>query len=655
MTNIKIGTKLGPYEIEVKSEFIKDEQSTVCPVCCDTHKSVSGAKDRCGSMNLGKGTYHCNRCGVGGVVITDRSFVDTHNRIKAMETKFAKSDITPDYIQWLSQERSISQTTAEAMNLHVVNKTIKWDIIPEDFPDREKYVGNYYVTPCLAAFYIYKDQLINIQYRDKWKNFTFESGCDLVFFNADVIATNKIVMITEGWMDAVACREAGLTNVISVPNGATITPDEKKIFERTGMIEILSEPTLKYLDNCWDDFENVEEIVLATDDDAAGQKLMEVLRRRFVNARKRVSRINFNTLPEDPTKKRKDFNDVLKYYGKDAVISLYENRKQFGSPSVVRLKDVEAEIDRHFNGEVPKARKLGWIDMDPHFGWFPGDIIVGNGYPSNGKTTFILNALVAMAKRYNTRSLIYSPENMPPSRFLETVMEIYAGKSIDKKDRRSFMTSGGISYQEAKDWVDEFFPVAIKRTAFTLPELRELAVQENCQNLFIDPWNRMARDSKHYRSNIDQYIQDELTEQIIFGLDTGCTTIISVHPPTQEGKDRKYNKETGGFDHPSAFQAEGGKVWYSSSHVMFCVHRPPLTKETAKQTLLYVQKLKIHKYYGRPNGDLDPLIFEMITSCNRLLLNKQTPLDGDSPLQLDIYEERKRNITIADSDNDDPF
>lgn len=636
MTKVKIATKQGSYFVEVKSEYTAGFQRVICPACKDS-RSEGNTKKRDAGIEISTGKFACFHCGLkGGIITDDKKFVDSRQLVRPMLINFGdRIDISPEWVSWLKEVRNISAETASKLNLHTVTKSIMWEKVPENFPDRDQYVGKFVPTVCLAAFYVYKDILVNVQYRDMWKNFAFEAGGDLIFFNADVIVQNKIVMITEGWMDTVACCEADICNVISVPNGTSITPDEKKMFEKNGTIEILSEPILKYLDNCMDDFKDVEEIVLATDSDAAGQKLQEVLKRRFTILGKKVSKINFNQLPEEVGKKKKDFNDVLTHYGKEAIVALYENRERFRSGSVVRLNDVKDKIVSHYETGVQMARKLGWKDLDPHFGYFVGDVIIGNGYPGMGKTVFNQNIMTAMSIRYNTRHLIYSPENYPPEMFYESMIEMYSGKSLNKISRRSFQNKEGMSFDEATTWVDEHFILANKRTPFSLPELRDLAITENCQNLFVDPFNRVVRSSKYRGASIDQYIQEELTEQIAFGLDTNCSTIISVHPPTQDGKDRKYDKD-GGFDHPSMFQAEGGKVWSSSAHVMYCVHRPPFDKnkpETFTQTFLYVQKLKNHKLYGTPTWDKDPLIFEMIVACNRLFLNQQSPLG--------IYDKKK--------------
>ena len=65
-------------------------------------------------------------------------------------------------------------------------------------------------------------------------------------------------------MDVLALHEAGITNAISVPNGATLNTNN-----------------LEYLDNCIDYFEDKEKIILAVDTDEAGQALQAELVRRL--------------------------------------------------------------------------------------------------------------------------------------------------------------------------------------------------------------------------------------------------------------------------------------------------------------------------------------------------------------------------------------
>jgi hypothetical protein len=72
--------------------------------------------------------------------------------------------------------------------------------------------------------------------------------------------------------------------------------------------------------------------------------------------------------------------------------------------------------------------------------------------------------------------------------------------------------------------------------------------------------------------------------------------------------------------------------------------------------LFYVQKLKTHKYYGIPTFDTNPLQFEMKTSCNRLYLDGQNPLDNESPKQIETHDTRQQVISFDSDHADDlPF
>ena len=84
--------------------------------------------------------------------------------------------------------------------------------------------------------YFIGGELINIKYRDGRKNFKLYKGAEKVFYNIDSIVGYDSCVIVEGEMDVLALHEAGITNAISVPNGATLN---------LSLIHI-SEPTRPY-------------------------------------------------------------------------------------------------------------------------------------------------------------------------------------------------------------------------------------------------------------------------------------------------------------------------------------------------------------------------------------------------------------------------
>lgn len=647
--NVTIDTQYGRYEIEVSRQFGDSNENILCPRCSADRKK---SKVKAATFNPGKegGVFNCHHCGLQG----HRYDPNKEYLIRPLPVTvtFRDDRFSQRWRDWLVNERKISIETAEAVGLYTMNKRILMKKLPEHIQNREKFLNTFQVVEALAALYRYRGRLIQIQYRDLFKNWAMEKDADLVFFNGDIIRENKIVVISEGWMDTAANYEAGIINSCSVPNGTTITDEEKEIFEKTGSIELKSEPVLKYLENQWDDFKDVEEVVLNTDKDAAGRKLAELLRRKFTAAGKKVSEM---ILPV------KDSNQMLITHGKEALLEAYRNRRVMRNKELIYINHIREESERYYREGMPPKRCSGWVDFDPHFGYFDGDLIGINGFPANGKTSFVINLLLALAKIYGHKFLIYSPENYPVSRFVILFAEIYAGRSIDPGSKRSFANGPGMSFAEAMDFIHDHFVFVPMRPVPSWDKLRSFAINngKDFRGILIDPVNRTIRRRHQYGMVISEYLQEELTEQMAFGLDTGISTFFTMHPPTQDKKMRRGN-EDGSFDHPTQFEIEGGKIWMSSLQVLMTVHRPNYSQLSSKETHVYVQKLKDWKLYGRPTGEVNPVKFEMKTSIGRLYVNNQSPLDEVSAHQKSlIFNEPNYDVSklesVVSTGPDNPF
>ena len=114
-------------------------------------------------------------------------------------------------------------------------------------------------------------------------------------------------------MDALALHEAGIKNVISVPNGATLNSNN-----------------LDYLDNFIDYFEDKEKIILAVDADEAGQALRyEFIRRLGAEV---CYLVDFNG--------NKDPNDFLVEHGAVELRKIITTATQVPLEGVSTLKDI---------------------------------------------------------------------------------------------------------------------------------------------------------------------------------------------------------------------------------------------------------------------------------------------------------------------------
>ena len=90
-------------------------------------------------------------------------------------------------------------------------------------------------------------------------------GAEKVLYGLDDVKTAGEIIIVEGEMDKLALEEAGMTNVLSVPDGA---PREVKAGD---VPPPDADPKFAYLWNCRAVLDQAVRIVLATDSDAPGQ------------------------------------------------------------------------------------------------------------------------------------------------------------------------------------------------------------------------------------------------------------------------------------------------------------------------------------------------------------------------------------------------
>ena len=175
-------------------------------------------------------------------------------------------------------------------------------------------------------------ELTNVKYRDGRKNFKLYKGAEKVFYNIDSIVGYEYCIIVEGEMDVLALHEAGITNAISVPNGATLNSNN-----------------LDYLDSCIDYFEDKEKIILAVDSDEAGQALQTELIRRL------GSEVCFLSTFEDC----KDANEYLQKYGKEKLTERITGARPVPLENVTTFRDIEDEVTDFVRNGFKKGFQVG--------------------------------------------------------------------------------------------------------------------------------------------------------------------------------------------------------------------------------------------------------------------------------------------------------
>ena len=185
--------------------------------------------------------------------------------------------------------------------------------------------------------------------RKAWR----EPGGKPVFWGMDDCDPAKPLVIVEGEMDALALDEAGIPNVVSVPNGTS---------------------DLQCIDLCWDWLQQFTQIIIWVDNDEPGKKLQRNLINKL--GAWRCSMVN---------SPRKDANEVLYHDGPEEVRRQYENARPVPVEGLIDLAEVE-----DFDLSQETRVRSGIRGLDKVLGgFFMGNVSIWTGINSSGKSTLL--------------------------------------------------------------------------------------------------------------------------------------------------------------------------------------------------------------------------------------------------------------------------
>ena len=505
-----------------------------CPLCSEDRKPEN-KKAKCASYDWERGLGTCHNC--------DRSFqLHTYQRKGASEKVYIRPE-TPDAIHDVStaverwfESRGISKQTLRALKV-----TEGSEFMPQTGKTENTIQFNYYMG----------DQLINVKYRDGRKNFKLYKGAEKVFYNINSIVGYEYCIIVEGEMDALSLYEAGIENVISVPNGATLNSNN-----------------LDYLDSCIDYFDDKEKIIIAVDADEAGQALQQELVRRL--GAEVCYLADFNGC--------KDANEYLLEYGKEELAKRISRARPVPLENVTTFKDIENEVTDFVTNGFKPGYQIGIKNFDDIFSTYTGQFITVTGIPSSGKSDFVDQMVVGYNANYGWKTAFASPENAPTY--------LHAHKLMRKvwQDMPSKADIGSDKWNQVAEHVnDNFFFIDMER--YTLESVlrkgAELVKRKGIKCLVIDPFNKV-RDVDCKTEDVNRYTMEYLQKIEIFAKKYDVLVFIVAHPT------KMYKGSDGQIEEPTMYNIKGGGEWYDASYHGILVHRNYEAK-TVKAKVLKVK------------------------------------------------------------------
>lgn len=532
--------------IQNKHEYIIDvkrsgENSMPCPECSKDRKKQNAKPF---SWDAAKGVGHCLHCGAkfgrkleGPYVksnLTDQSYV------RPMWRNI--TELEDDVLKFFT-DRGISQRTVIKAKI-TQGRTF--------FPQLEK------EAKTIEFNYFRNDELINIKYRGPKKSFKLYKDAELIFYNIDSMIGMDYVIITEGEMDALSYMEMGFDSVISVPNGATKSSQQR----------------LQYLDNCIDLFENIETIYLATDDDEPGRILQEELARRL--GKYRCRKVSYFS--------HKDANELL-MTDKLCIADTITKAEPYPIEGIITVDDLADDIWRLKREGLKPGCGISINSFNELLTFEPGYLTVVTGIPNHGKSEFLDQIMVDLSVMHNWRFGIFSPENYP--------IQLHFSKIAAKLLGESFNSVEDFQVVQAMDYYRDNFVHIVPKEDNSVESIVEHATQlvkrYGINGLVIDAWNKLEHD---YSSNETVYISKQLDVIINFAQKYGVHIFVVAHPTKMQR-----DKQTGAYMVPTIYDMAGSAHFYNKSHNGISVYRH-FHEDGTSTPEVFVQKVKF-KHWGR--------------------------------------------------------
>jgi twinkle protein len=386
-------------------------------------------------------------------------------------------------------------------------------------------------------------ELINVKRRflDR-KDFTLQSGGQLAFFGIDdavqeIDRGEQTLVICEGEIDWLSIKTAGYRAVLSVPNGASGSPDN-------------------YFESALGIIDRVQRVIIATDADEPGRKLARELIRRI--GPEVCATI---TWPEGCN----DANQVHVELGLDILQKTLADATLLPVEGIISPDDLSSNFEYLYQHGLERGISCGYHNFDRYYSVVPQSITVLTGVPGSGKSAFLDSILVKMAQMHKWKFAMFTPENVPHEEHLSRWAANIIGKPFFGPDRMSWeeaLHAKNLTNRHLR-FLSPDEPHLDKILELARVEVRRFGINA----LIIDPWNELT-DPEALTMRDDRYLTQALRKIRKFAEQHNIHVFIVIHPHAIQ-----VDKDTKQYPPVDMYDLHGGAMWSNKTGAMLSIWR----------------------------------------------------------------------------------
>lgn len=535
------------YGIDTKGR--SGNVKTACPKCSHTRKNP---KNPCLSVDTDKKVWKCHHCSFSGG-LGDGLGVERERKPYKRPVFTPSPMVHPQLVEYFNK-RGIMAKTVESAKIKLATKYF------------HEAGGE---IPAIQFPYFRKEWCVNVKSRalDR-KAFMQEAGAEKVLYGLDGIADVDWAVVVEGEIDALSFWQAGITNCVSVPDGAPPAGSKP------------SDVKFEYIPNCEKELAHLTKIIIAVDSDGPGQTLEEELARRL--GPERCYRIQW---PEGI----KDANEFLLARGAEALAAYLESAQPWPIAGMVEVRDIVDEIEALFLGGDGRGVSTGILPLDQFYSVQVGEMTIVTGIPGHGKSELLDALMVNVAERHGWKFGVCSPENFPLAEHAAKLIEKYIGLPF------RVGPTARMEWRQLVDgmqWLQEWF------VFFNPPEdelsidavmaiARKVVSRYGIRGMVIDPWNEFEHSMDRNQTETN-YIGETLTKIRRFGRNHGVHMWVVAHPAKLK------KREDGTYPVPTPYDISGSANWRNKADNCLTVYRD-LEGEDDRAVQVHIQKIKFRR------------------------------------------------------------
>lgn len=245
-------------------------------------------------------------------------------------------------------------------------------------------------------------------------------------------------------------------------------------------------------------------------------------------------------------------------------------------------------LDYYAKGIYPGVA-TGYSNIDEYYKPRIGNTTIITGYPSMGKTEFLLQMLCNTTSLHGWKHALYTPETGTCVEIILELVHKFTGKTYRKNYANSITESELIT---AINMITDHFYIIEPDdvSGLTVDEwyaaVKEIDNQTRIHTASIDNWNDLVHDLNNFGGKISEYLKFQIPKFNRFCKTEMISGFILAHPKSPD-------KMNGKILPAKPNDIEGGSLWWAKAQTIITIHRELDEQNAPTEVIFHKVKPKI--------------------------------------------------------------